>query len=265
MSNPTPIVEAEVAEFLKKHPDFFNNHLDILSSLNIPHQSGQAVSLVERQMQALRQSNNDLKARFNQLMDMARQNENHFDNTKSLIIDLLDFYLNQYSLNNIGSLETLNTVFSNHFPKALAADEYRVFLLDTTLDATLDASIENTNEVDSKAERSTNNLSKNIIIQSSKAIKEHAPKYLNMETSFCGALTKIEKEFLFGDQADLIASCAIIPLKHKSFSGLIAIGNFKEKHFHKGMGTMFLDHIGEVIARILYDLQKNEEQQSIAI
>jgi len=167
MPNSAPIVEAEVADYLKKHPDFFSKHLDILSSLNLPHQSGQAVSLVERQMQVLRQSNNDLKAQFSQLMDMASQNESHFENTKNLIIDLIYLHLNG------GDLEALNQVFSANFPKALAANVYQVILIDAD---------------------SNRALPKNITSLPSQSIQEHAPKYLNMEKSFCGAVTKVEKE-----------------------------------------------------------------------
>ena len=39
-----------VAEYLRLHPAFFAEYDELLPDLIIPHQSGQAVSLVERQV-----------------------------------------------------------------------------------------------------------------------------------------------------------------------------------------------------------------------
>jgi uncharacterized protein YigA (DUF484 family) len=238
MPNQTPILEAEVINYLESHPDFFSRHLELLGNINIPHQTGQAVSLVEKQMQILRKSNGDLKARFSQLMEIARQNENHFENTKQLVLELLDFHLRQEDLN------ALIKIFDNQFPNALAANEYRLILLDYT---------------------SNQPLPKKVLSLQSKDLKEKAPRLINMEKSFCGGLTKSEKDFLFGEPCPLIASCAIIPLRYKNLNALIAIGNFNDQHFYKGMGTMFLDHIGDVVSRILDDLINKKVQQSIAV
>lgn len=238
MSNNAPIVEAEVVQYLQNHPDFFGKHLDLLSSINLPHESGKAVSLVEKQMQVLRQSNNDLKARFNQLLDVARQNENHFENSKQFVLELIDFHLRQ------DDLSALVEIFDAQFPSVLAANEYRLMLVDYN---------------------ATQKLPHKVQSISSKLLKEKIPKLLNMEKSYCGTLTKSEKEFLFEQQADLVASCAIIPLHYKNLKAIIAIGNFKDQHFHKGMGTMFLDHIGDVVGRVLNDLLDKKEQQSIAV
>lgn len=245
MTNNTPILETDVIQYLESHPDFFSKHLDLLNAINVPHQSGKAVSLVEKQMQMLRQSNNDLKARFSQLMDVARQNESHFENTKHLVLELLDFHLQQ------NDLSALIDIFDSQFPNVLAANEYRLILLDYTT---------NTHNI-----HNTEKLSQKIQMFSSKALKDKIPKLTNMEKSYCGALTKSEKEFLFGTHAELIASCALIPLHFQQVKGIVAIGNFKEQHFHKGMGTMFLDHIGDVLGRILNDLLYKKEQQSIAV
>ena len=42
--------EADVAEYLHSHPDFFDRHSDLLMGLKLAHEHGSAaVSLVERQ------------------------------------------------------------------------------------------------------------------------------------------------------------------------------------------------------------------------
>jgi len=46
--------DASVRDYLEANPDFFERHSAILSSLSVPHGSGEAVSLVERQVSMLR-------------------------------------------------------------------------------------------------------------------------------------------------------------------------------------------------------------------
>jgi uncharacterized protein YigA (DUF484 family) len=51
-----PVIDATlVADYLKTNPDFFNTHPDLLLELSLPHPTGQAVSLWERQNAALRE------------------------------------------------------------------------------------------------------------------------------------------------------------------------------------------------------------------
>ena len=48
-----------VQSYLQSNPDFFARHGELLSSLRLPHITGGAVSLVERQVSVFRQK--DLK------------------------------------------------------------------------------------------------------------------------------------------------------------------------------------------------------------
>ncbi len=50
----TEVSDDQVAEFLQQNPDFFLSHADLLPHMEIPHDKGNAVSLVERQMTILR-------------------------------------------------------------------------------------------------------------------------------------------------------------------------------------------------------------------
>ena len=44
------VSEKDVVEFLQKHPNFFEKHLNLLAELRLPHPTGNAVSLIERQV-----------------------------------------------------------------------------------------------------------------------------------------------------------------------------------------------------------------------
>ena len=47
--------ELELISLLRENPDILQRHPELLAVLEIPHQSGQAISLIERQVAVLRQ------------------------------------------------------------------------------------------------------------------------------------------------------------------------------------------------------------------
>ncbi|MEM7292348.1 MAG: DUF484 family protein [Pseudomonadota bacterium] len=72
----TPVTdESMVIDYLLANPDFFVTHADILTRLQIPHDSGSAVSLVERQIEIYREKSLRLEKQLKDLLDVARENE----------------------------------------------------------------------------------------------------------------------------------------------------------------------------------------------
>ena len=67
--------EQSVSDYLARHPDFFERHPELLVNLELPHPRGQAVSLVERQMQALRGEVARHREQLAELIAVARENE----------------------------------------------------------------------------------------------------------------------------------------------------------------------------------------------
>ena len=66
-------------DYLMQHTDFLQNHPDILDYLHIPHASGSAISLVEKQVDVLRERNIDMRRRLNTLTANARDNDKPYD------------------------------------------------------------------------------------------------------------------------------------------------------------------------------------------
>ena len=81
VSRPGPIadvvVDAQaVAVFLRQHPDFFLRYADLLSDLELPHsRAGDTISLIERQVDGLRQKNASQQVQLEQLVFHAKENE----------------------------------------------------------------------------------------------------------------------------------------------------------------------------------------------
>ena len=70
MADETTALEEIVADFLRKNPGFFEQHPDILEHIEINHGSGNAVSLIERQVERLRGANRALEQRLESLVSI---------------------------------------------------------------------------------------------------------------------------------------------------------------------------------------------------
>lgn len=85
-----------------------------------------------------------------------------------------------------------------------------------------------------------------------------AERALQLGKIECGRLTREKIDFLFADSADSIASVALIPLPD---SGLLAIGSNERERFQPGIGTLFLELLGQTVHARL-DEQHHGERKS---
>ena len=80
---------SQVADYLRIHPEFFVERDDLLAELSLPHESGKAISLLERQVTILRERGIDARQKLNTLIENARNNDQLFDTTRNLVLALL--------------------------------------------------------------------------------------------------------------------------------------------------------------------------------
>src|ERR1700741_128588 len=67
--------EDAVCRYLEDHPDFFQRYPAALSKLALHHDVKGATSLIERQVQRLRDENESLRCQLRDLIDIARDND----------------------------------------------------------------------------------------------------------------------------------------------------------------------------------------------
>jgi len=216
------IAEKDVVDYLQKHPRFFENNLDILSELRLPHPSGTAISLIERQVDVLRDNNHKLEQKLNNLIQIARDNDRLNSRIQKMALALLEttaldevFYAVQVILRSEFNADT-STLRCFSSPKS-----------STTLDESsfLERDIE---------------------------LEKQFSKFFDKNKPLCGPLDSSQAEFLFGDSADSIISAALVPItSQQEVIGMLAIGSFDINRFHPAMGTIFLTYIGEMIGRAL--------------
>src|SRR5260221_10431553 len=81
----------QVAEFLRQNPGFFENHVDILMNLQIPHpHGGRAVSIGERQLVAVREKAKLLEDQLHELIQFGEENDAVGEKVHRLACRLVD-------------------------------------------------------------------------------------------------------------------------------------------------------------------------------
>ena len=212
----TDLNDELVREYLRENGDFLQRNPDMLDHLYISHASGSAISLVEKQVSVLRERNIDMRHRLTKLTGNARDNDQLYEQTRSLVLSLLD-------ANDLDSLYRA-------FVDAMARDfqvEHASMILFGDPDQAGDCRIE-----------------------SAEAAKIEIGALLRGHKPVCGVLRKEELTYLFPDAGD-VGSAALMPLSNGEELGLIAVGSSDANRYSSGMGTLFLTHIADIIVRLL--------------
>lgn len=208
---------AQVAEYLRQNPAFFVEYDELLPELLIPHQSGQAVSLVERQVKLLRERNIDVRHRLSELMNVARENDRLFEKSRRLILQLLEAPDVEEVIANIE--DSLRDDFKVPFVSLILFSETRRF---------------------SNARCTTHGKA-----------REAIGHLLDSGKTLSGVLRSHELEFLFGEQAEEVASTALAPIQHQGLHGVLALGSRDPQQYRSATGTLFLSYIADALARVL--------------
>lgn len=112
----------DVASYLKAHPDFFANRDNLLADMTVPHESGKAISLLERQVKILRDRSIESRHTLNGLLENARYNDQLFSVTRNLILTLLEE----------DDLAQLTVVTESSLSTQPGIDACRLILVDTS-------------------------------------------------------------------------------------------------------------------------------------
>ena len=83
------LTAAAVGDYLLRNPQFFHEHSQLLLELSIPHESGRAISLLERQVTLFRERQEHLQDQFHEFLTNAHDNDNLFEKTRHMILALM--------------------------------------------------------------------------------------------------------------------------------------------------------------------------------
>ncbi|HKE45529.1 MAG TPA: DUF484 family protein [Steroidobacteraceae bacterium] len=228
VKSETTINDDMVVQYLQTYPDFFERNSTLLARLRLPHarESGQTISLVERQVDVLRERNRGLERKLKELIDVARANE--------VLTDKIHRF--DRRLIRAGTMaETVSAV------EASLREDFEA------MHAVLVLFVAPSPELKPLEGPFLRVLP-----------REHADlkmfdTFLTSAKPRCGQVRDAQRDYLFGAGNVEIGSVALAPLGPNAEFGFLAIGSSDSDRFHPTMSTDFLgrigDHIREAIAR----------------
>ncbi len=209
--------EEAVSRYLEDNPDYFLRHPESLAKLTLAHDvDGHAVSLIERQVQVLREQNLTLQRQLRELVSVAREN------------DVLGSRLHRFALAMIES-RSMDEVFDSAYE--LLRQEFKLDSVTILL----------------KGDRDTAGGRREFVNGRDKKLDSVLKQFSGSKPICGGKYNESLMRYLFGEQAAEIRSSALIPLGLKTPEGVLCLGSRDPHRFHPGMGTVYLTKFGEML------------------
>ena len=208
-----------VAEYLKQHPEFFEDYADLLAEIFVPHpHGGHAIPLAERQILSLRDKSHEQERRLAELVRNAGENESITERLHRTTLALIA----------ARELETTIAVLTHSLKEDFAVPRVAIRLW---------------------PEAPTQALPE--LAPTPPALHEFAE---GLGAPLCGPAVHDEARAWFdGDES--MKSYAYLPLRTDATFGVLALASPDAQRFHPAMGTMYLLRLGELasvaIARYL--------------
>ncbi len=212
----------EVAQYLQDHPQFFEEHAELMSHMVIPHpHGGRTISITERQMLSLHDKNKQLEVKMNELLQFGEENDSISEKMHRLGVAMIA----------AASFQSVLHTLNFHLRDDFSIPHVALRLWDRP------ASVEELPEfADVSAEL--------------QAFAE------TLGQPYCGSTSGFETSSWFGEASKQVRSQALIAMRNGGGTiGMIALGSEDAQRFYAGMGTLYLERLGEMasaaLARVL--------------
>jgi uncharacterized protein YigA (DUF484 family) len=208
-----------VRDYLIDHPSFFEDNPDVLEAINVSHDSGKAISLVERQITVMRDKNKVLSGQLEQLIETAKNNDQLLAKTNQLVLKLIQ----------AEDLNSLITVLDTSLKNDFNTEFYSLTLIDKGL--------------------FTSKTAANLV--SEEEAKSKISSLLSAQKAVSGVLREEQINFLFEQSASSVASAIALPLHSSEPLGILALGSSDADFYSHDIGTVFFDYIGALLNELI--------------
>lgn len=213
---------AEVAEYLRRHPEFFLQHRALLDELVIPHETYGAVSLLQLQQERWREKLHDLEQQQRALLANASRNEHIFRVYGDVYPELF----------HCTTLRQLWKRLHHTFQERLRIPVSALWL----------------NEGAVQVKRSDKGF-----VLPGNTFDRLTRQPMAQRTIYLGPLGDSDKQALFGSDA-MVHSVALLRLGDNGEAGLLAFGHANPHHYQPGMDCLLLEQLGRFVTLLLPDL-----------
>jgi uncharacterized protein len=206
----------DIADYLKAHPEFFEQYADMLAEIYVPHpHGGRTISISERQIVSLREKSKQLETKLREIIDFGEENDAIGEKIHRLTMALLG------TRDIAGALSAIYLSLREDF--AVPHVVLRVWRSGAATDLAEFAPV-------------------------SASTREFAA---SLSQPYCCAHTMVDTAILFGEAAPHLRSFSYVPLRDGEVFGLLALASEDPQRFYPDMGTLYLKRIGELIATSL--------------
>jgi uncharacterized protein YigA (DUF484 family) len=212
----------EIAQYLQDNPQFFEEHADLISRMVIPHpHGGRTISITERQMLGLRDKNKLLEGKMSELLQFGEENDSISEKMHRLGVAMIA----------AASFQSVLHTLNFHLRDDFSSPHVALRLWDHP---------ENADELPEFAD-----------------VSEELQVFAEtLSQPYCGSTSGFETSSWFGDASSHLRSQALIAMRNGGGTiGMIALGSEEPQRFYAGMGTLYLERLGEMasaaLARVL--------------
>lgn len=210
--------EQQVIDFLISNPSFFIKNAHLLADMDIRHETGSAVSLVERQISLLRSRNAHFENKLNEMVDAVHDNQRLNTSLQRLAINLF----------LVDGLDDTIATIDDEVRNQLNIDFFSIVLI-----------TDNAKLAEEYADRY-------VFIDDERL--EDFRASIDEKHIQCGRFTTEQAQLFFADDIEKFGSGAVVPIADAKTYGLIGLGSGDEQHYHPGMGTDFLQHLSDLVS-----------------
>ena len=203
----------DVARFLRTHPQFFEQHPELLETIRVTHPyGGRAIPLAERQTVALRDKARQLEGKLGELIQFGEENDAISEKVHRLSV----------ALAGAKDFPALAASLYFHLREDFAVPHVALRVWGKSVPADF---------------------------EEAQAVDEAQRHYAGgMGAPQCGAAAGNPFAAWFHEAAEHVRSMALVPLGQTAVFGLLALGSEDPRRFFPEMGTLYLRRIGELCA-----------------
>ncbi len=196
--------EESIISYLCENTNFLIENRSLLKEIMIPHLlESNMSSLIERQVEILREENSELENNFEKYKNTSMQ--------KSILRkNIFNFFLESYSVENVTEYTKLVHLF---FDRYFDASYIRMYIFDN------------------KMQYKKRNLS---IERKDSKLRFMFTEIFSRSKPLCSSLQTEQLQMLFDTDAEKIQSNLLIPVEHSGFECLLALGSNKNGQFGIG-------------------------------
>jgi uncharacterized protein YigA (DUF484 family) len=203
----------DVARYLQDHPEFFEEHAEVLAEIHIPHpHGGRAIPISERQIVSLREKSRVLEAKLRELVQFGEENDALGERVHRAAIELI----------KAPGLEAMLRVIYYNLREDFAVPHVSIRLW---------------SEPDHPP-----------LAEFGPASQEARVFAESLNHPYCSGKPMFETGQWFGEAQTIVKSFAYVPLRADKVFGLLILASEDPQRFYPEMGTLYLKRLGELVS-----------------